>query len=64
MLKILLSWLDHHSPVYWVIVAGPTLLLLWRIVSQTGSWTVDPAARPPRNSWKDGLIIFLFLFAW
>ncbi len=63
MLKFLFDWWDHHPDSYWLMVAGPTLLLFaWALIPIRESLRRQP---DKVKSWIwSGLVVFLFLFAW
>lgn len=63
MLPLLFDWLDRHPSSYWLIVSGPTLLLLvWT------AWAARADRRPPaapaENRAWGAFVLLLFLLAW
>jgi hypothetical protein len=66
MLKSLFTWLDQHPNAYWMLAAGPTFLLLGRIISlirqDEAPGTATAASR--MSVWQDAALLFLFLLAW
>jgi hypothetical protein len=64
MLKPLFVWLDQHPPIYWVIVALPTVFfVIWTLFPIFRRSRSDPTQRADRWLLATGLI-GLFLFAW
>ena len=64
MLKSIFEWLDLHPGSYWVLAGAATLLLVARLIALIGRESGTLGASRHRPTWRDALVLFLFLLAW
>ncbi len=64
MLKSLFLWLDQHPGSYWIPVGAASLLLVARVGHSLGRESRQTAGPALHVSWRDGVVLFLFLLAW
>ncbi|WP_438479523.1 ArnT family glycosyltransferase [Oleiharenicola lentus] len=63
MLKLLFDWFDTHPSSYWIIVSGPTLLLLlWAAWPLRAELSQRTGVR--ENRFWGACMLFAFLLAW
>ncbi len=63
MVNSLFQWLDLHPGSYWGMAAAATALLVARLAVLIGRDVRGPLAPQPAD-WRDGVVLFLFIFAW
>ncbi|SDS24967.1 hypothetical protein [Opitutus sp. GAS368] len=64
MLKSLFQWLDLHPGSYWILVGAASIMLVAWLGCIIGREAPGPADPTSRATWRDALVLFLFLLAW